>query len=67
MGNDDQTGSWSTLAVFETLSSSTDYYMPPNRNGSQLAGSTMVACYLAELWSPTDESHPIRSKGRKVP
>ena len=34
-----------------------------------LAGPTIVACYLAELRLPTDESHCtcIRTKGRKVP
>ena len=61
--------------MLEILLSSTDYYVPPNRayNGSllancaiSLAGPTMVACYLAELQLPTDESHHIRNKGRKV-
>ena len=50
--------------------------VPPNRayNGSllancsiSLAGPTIVACYLEELRLPTDESHRIRNKGRKVP
>ena len=32
-----------------------------------LAGTTMVACYLAELQLPTDESHRIRNTGQKIP
>ena len=76
LGNNDQTGSCSALAVFETLPSSTDYYVPPNRayNGSllancfiSLADPTMIAGYLAELQLPTDEFHHIRNKRRKVP
>ena len=52
--------------VLETLPSSTDYYVPANRdyNGSllancaiSLAGPAMVACYLVELRLPTVESH----------
>ena len=65
----DQIGSCSVLSISETLLSSTDYY-----NGSllsncsiSLAGLTMVACYLAELQLPTDESQRIRNKGRQVP
>ena len=56
------------LPVFETLPSSTDYYGSLLANCAiSLAGPTVVACYLAELWLPTDESHHIRNKGRKVP
>ena len=64
--------SCSALPALETLPSSTDYYVPPNRvyNGRllancsiSLAGPTIVACYLAELRLPTDESHCLGLSG----
>ena len=72
MGNYDQTGRCYTLPAFEIILSNIDYYVPPNRGyygcllSISLAGTTMVACYLAKLQLPTDESHCIRNREWKV-